>query len=309
MSLIKNAFVYRADLPTDLVVLHNHLAEVPHVAPMSNEDGTHGFVPPFGQSCTLVGKFNSGLAFSLRVDTKLMPASAINAEVKKRVADQLESQGRKRLSKDERADIKDAVRAEFCAKAIVTTAVVNVFYHPESRFLIVATASKRLSDLATAALVRAVGSMKTETINVSSVKMGLTTRLKEWLPQVDAEGDILEGNQDAFGEFSPTGEVTMANMERHKLTIKAATLASAEEAIKEAMKRGYSVTSMGLAHGCTAFRLTSDFYLRGIDIPHEEHPVGNDWEHEAAWEMTNVVAIMSDLCAMFAYQEPEGGEA
>lgn len=308
--MIKNAFVYRADLPTDLVVLHNHLAEVPHHEPASNVDGTHGFVPPFGQSCTLVGKFNGGLAFSLRVDTKLMPSSAINAEVKKRVAALLQTTGQTRMSKDARAEIKDMVRAEFCAKAIVTTSVVNVFYHPESRFLVVATASKRLADLTTTALVRAVGRMKTETINVSSVKMGLTTRLKEWLPQVDAEGDILEGDAGAFGEFEPTGEVTMANSERHKLTIKADTLAAGEEAIKEAMKRGYGVTSMGLAHGCVKFRLTSDFYLRGIDIPREEHPVGNDWEHEAAWEMTNVVAVMADLCEMFAYQEQatqEGG--
>lgn len=305
MSLIKNAFVYRADLPIDLVALHNHLSERPFVEPASNADGSHGFVPPFGQGCTLVGKFHSGLTFSLRVDTKLMPASAINAEVKKRVAAQLLDQGRKRLSKDERADIKDMVRAEFCAKAIITTSVVNIFYHPASRFLVVATASKRLADLTTSALVNAVGSMKTETINVSSVKMGLTTRLNHWLPDEDGEQDF-----DAFGEFSPTGEVTMADTMGRKITLKSDTLASGTEALREAIKRGHSVTSMRLAHGCTSFRLTSDFYLRGIDIAHEEDPVGNDWEYEAEWEMTNVVALMYDLCAMFAYKAPEeGGEA
>lgn len=305
--MIKNAFVYRADLPSDATTIHNHLAEVPHVAPMGNETGSHGFVPPFEQGCRLVGEFHGGIAISLRVDTKVMPASAISAEVKKRVADRLNATGQKRLNKADRLDIKDSVRAEFCAKAIITSTVVNTFYHPDSRFLVVATASKRLADQTTSALVRAVGSMKTKTINVSDVKMGLTTRLKEWLPQVDTEGDM-----DAFGEFSPTGEVTMTNPERHKLTIKADTLAAGEEAIKEAMMRGYSVTSMGMAHGCCTFRLTSDFYLRGIHIPHEEDPVGNDWEHEAAWEMTNVVAVMNDLCAMFAYQEPacqEGAEA
>jgi recombination associated protein RdgC len=306
--MIKNAHVYRADIPTDLVALHNHLSERSFSDPLSNQTQSHGFVPPFGQGCTLVGAYLGGMAFSLRVDTKVMPASAINAEVKKRVALRLEQTGQKRLSKLERADIKDVVRSEFCAKAIVTTAVINIFYDTESRFLVVATASQRMADLVTTALVGAIGSMKTETINVSSVKLGLTTRLTEWLPRVDAEGDQLEGDMDAFGEFSPTGEVAMANAERHKLTVKADTLAAATDALIEAIKRGYGVTSIRLSHGCCAFRLTSDFHLRGIDVPREENPVGNDWEHEAAWEMTNVVAVMNDLCAMFAYKAPEGAE-
>jgi recombination associated protein RdgC len=306
--MIKNAFVYRADLPNELFTLHNHLSEASYIAPMSNEVGSHGFVPPFGQSCTLVGKYHGGLVFSLRVDTKLMPASAINTEAKTRVATQLELTGRTRLSKIERADIKDQVRSEFCAKAIITTAVVNVFYDLESRFLIVATASKRLADMATTALVRAVGSMKTETINVSNVKHGLTTRLKAWLPNPDAPE--FTGDLSAFGEFSPTGEVTLADTERRKITIKSDTLTASEEALRVAINRGHSVTSISLGHGaCTRFRLTSDFHLRGIDIPHEEDPAGNDWEHEAAWEMTNIVPVMHDLCAMFAYQAPEGGEA
>jgi recombination associated protein RdgC len=308
--MIKNAHVFRADIPNDLVALHNHLSERSFAEPLSNQMQSHGFVPPFGQSCTLVGSYLGGMAFSVRVDTKVMPASAINAETKKRVALRLQQTGRKRLSKAESAEIKDMVRSEFCAKAIVTTAVINAFYDTESRFLVVATASQRMADLVTSALVHAVGSMKTETINVSSVKMGLTTRLTEWLPRVDEEGDQLEGDMDAFGEFSPTGEVAMSNPERHKLTVKADTLAAATDALLEAIKRQYSVTSIRLAHGCCAFRLTSDFHLRGIDIPREEDPVGNEWEHEAAWEMTNVVAVMNDLCAMFAYKAPEeGGEA
>ena len=94
------------------------------------------------------------------------------------------------------------------------------------------------------------------------------------------------------------------------LTQASNTLAAATDALLEAIKRQYSVTSIRLAHGCCAFRLTSDFHLRGIDIPREEDPVGNDWDNEAAWEMANVVAVMNDLCAMFAYKAPEeGGEA
>ena len=51
------------------------------------------------------------------------------------------------------------------------------------------TTNKNIAGMAVAMLVKVVGSVKTETINISDIKNGLTTRLKNYINGVaNAEG-------------------------------------------------------------------------------------------------------------------------
>lgn len=77
MSLIKNAFIYKAEIPTDIQALNNHLTEKAFKELLDIDASSAGFVPPFGQGESLVGEFHGGLAFSVRVDEKIVPGAAI----------------------------------------------------------------------------------------------------------------------------------------------------------------------------------------------------------------------------------------
>lgn len=300
MKLIKNAIVYKAEIPSNGEDLHNHLSEKSFTPPLSMQIGSAGFVPPFEQGCSLVREFIGGLVFTLRHDEKVIPSSTVNLEVKARIQKITDSQCRK-VDKHERAEIKDQVYLEMCTRALVRTTVVNCFYHRQTGFLIVATSSKKMADMAVSQLVHAVGSVKTETINVSDVKGGLTARLKNWLPD---HANEVDGEPDAFGAFEPCGEVSMVDTAKQKISIKVESLNSTENALRDAINGGYNVTSIRLDQGLCSFRLTSDFYLRGIDIPDNDH-MSDGFESDAQWEVANATAIMTDLCAMFAYKAPE----
>ena len=164
-QLIKAASIYKAEVPS-ADALEVHLAENTFAEMSDLSVRSVGFVPP--SEGGLVTEFPGGLAFRVRIDEKIIPASAVQKEVSKR-ADSLQDLTGRKPGKKERAEIKDQVYFDFARTAFTRTTCVTCFYERDSGFLIVPTTSTRVSSIVTSALVGAVGSVKTETINVSSV--------------------------------------------------------------------------------------------------------------------------------------------
>jgi recombination associated protein RdgC len=250
----------------------------------------------------LVQTFPGGLAFRVRIDQKIIPAATVKAEVEKRVEAAKVHTGRK-PGKALRAEMKHEVMDELCRRALVkTVASITCFYDIANGYLIVPTSSKKIADVCTSLLVHAVGSVKTETINVSNVKHGLTTRMLRWLDD-DAE---------AFGAFAPCDEAALA-AEGRKVAVKMLSLQQARDGLKEALRDGLHVTSIGLHFDGIDFRLTSDFTLKGIafadpSVPEEEEDL---WAADAAIQAGKVSAVINELTAMLSYQDAatEGGAA
>ena len=291
-QLIKAAIVYKATIPTDATALHNHLAEQSFTDLLALEIKKAGFVPPT-DGCRLVAGFPGGLAFRVRLDEKIIPASAIQKEVN-RVATDIQAATGRKPGKKERAELNEQAIVTLAAHAFARTSALTCFYDIDSGYLIVPTTSKKLADIAVSLLVHAVGSVKTETINVSGVKHGLTTRLKTWL---QSEGD------EGFGRFEPCAEVALAQEER-RITVKMGSLEGAREGLTDALGKAFQVTSLGLTlDGETEFRLTENFRLKRIQFVHE--PTTED-DVFAAEAMLEVRAVVTELCTMLAYKEPEG---
>lgn len=299
-KLIKAAIAYKATIPTDAVVLHEHLLEKQFTECTETQLRSAGFVPPNDEGPRLVTFFPGGLAFRVRIDDKVIPAAALAAEVEKRVAAVKQSTGRK-VGKKERAEIKEQTLADLCRRALVkTTASVTCFYEIESRSLLVATASQSIADVCTTLLVQAVGSVKTETINVSDVKHGLTTRLKTWLD--DEEG---------FGDFQPCDDVAL-QAEGRKITVKMSSLQQAHKGLTEALTAGFAVTSIGFHYDGMDFRVTGDFHLKGITFAESDIPEDDEstWEADAAIQVKKVNGIINELAALLSYKDAvavEGG--
>lgn len=292
--LIKNALVYKAELP-GANALTKHLEEKPFVEPQPMEAGSIGFVPR--SEGVLVDVFHGGVAFAVRIDEKIIPAGAVRTELDKRAKAICEETGRTRMGKVEKADLKDSIIIEFRRKALIRTTHVVCFYDTKNGYLVIPTTSKTTAGAITSLLINAVGSVKTETIHISNVKQGLTTRMSAWL----------EDDLDAFGGFAPCEEVALENGSE-KVTIKMDTLSNAEAGLTKAIKDGFQVKSLRLMAGSEVrFRLTSDFAFKAIDFPvSDEAQVDDDiWLHEASVQLLSFSAIVKDLCDMLGYKEEE----
>lgn len=297
MKLIKNAIIYSAELPSaDALRVHFEKARFKEM--QSLDWMAKGFVdiPATGE---LVSTFSGGLAFAVRYDTKILPASVIRNEVDKRVKAIEQSDGKK-VGRKERLSIRDQVTDDLLPRALGKTAIVTCYYSPEKKHLIVPVSSKQLADVVTSELVHAVGSIKTTTINVSDVKLGLTTKVQQWLD--DAESD-------AFGwDFEPGGRVKMVG-ESESASFDMAALDKARAGIQDALKKQFAVAELGMIFKeSTSFRLTHEFRLKGIHFSYEPTEDADSlreaWEYDASLQLLELTRITDGLCELLGYKEP-----
>ena len=291
MKLIKNAQIYKIDLPS-AKALEQHLTEKRFIDPMELEHGSIGFIMRDGMK--YVDQFVGGMAFTVRVDEKIIPVSAVNSEVQKR-AEAIFLRNGYHIGRKQRSEIKDEVVFDFRRKALLKTSIITCFYDTSKNHLFVPTTSLTLAGQITALIVRAVGSVKSETIHISALKHGLTTRLLNWLAHDD----------EAFSSFVPCGEVVLFAAGQ-KVSIKMDELANASDGLTKALKDGFMVKSLRFWSGNdVGFTLTSDFSFRSIEFP-DSAEAGNDedlWLHEASVQVLNLSRIIDELCTMMSYVE------
>lgn len=292
-QLIKSATVYSAELPAT-EHLEQHLQENAFAEMTDLQIRAVGFVA--FDSGLYTAQFPGGVAFKVRIDEKIIPASQVEKETERLALETQRLSGRK-PGKKERKELKDAALLSLAPRAFPRTAVVTCYYERSTQYLIVPTTSKKLSDTITSALVHAVASMKTTTINVSGVKKGLTARMTKWL----------ENDDEAFGQFNPSGDAALAH-DKRRLTVKMGNLLAAKEGLQEAITKGFEVTSLGFNHLDTGveFRLTDSFQFKGIVFVHD-HAQGDDdlFAAEAAIEVSAFSKVVAELCEMMGYQPPE----
>lgn len=292
-QLIKAAIVYVAELPAT-EHLEQHLQADQFTEMMSLQIRSVGFTA--FESGQYTSEFPGGVAFKVRIDEKIIPASAIQREVDRMVAETQRLTGRK-PGKKERKELKEVALASLAPQAFPRTAEITCFYERATQYLIVPTTSKKLSDIITSALVHAVASMKTTTINVSGIKKGLTARMTKWL----------DNDSEAFGQFNPSGDAALA-YDKRRLTVKMGNLLTAKDGLQEALAKGFQVTSMGFNHIDTGveFRLTEAFHFKGLAFMHDPTQGDEDpFAAEAAIEVAEFSKVVAELCEMMGYQEPD----
>ena len=298
-KLIRNAIVYKAELP-GAALLESHLKEKLFAELGKLDWHGAGFVE-IPATRELVSTFDGGFAFAVRYDSKILPASIILAEVKKRV-EAIEKQEGRRLDKDSRFAVRDLVVDEMLAKALVKTAIVTCYYDTANQFLIVPVSSKQLAGVAVSQLVHAVGSVKTTTINIADVKLGLTTKVREWL--ADHEGLALP-----FGErLQPGGSVKLVGEDREKATFDVSALDKARAGIEDALTKGFKVTELGMTFDAkTTVRLTADFHLKGLEFsyePTEATDQHEEWQCDASIQVLELGRLINAMCDLLGYREP-----
>ncbi|MFA5630296.1 MAG: recombination-associated protein RdgC [Porticoccaceae bacterium] len=301
MKIINNAHVYRAALPSP-ENLALHLQELPYQELSPLEMNRASFVPN-EVTRELVTPIQEGYAFTFQFDEKIIPTSAVNAKVAKAVAKIKEKEDRT-VGRKERQEIKDNVIADMCRVAFVKTTKVNILYREACRTLIVITGSKNISDCATGALAKVAGSIKSETIHIEGLKMGLTTRL----------GNYFGGSgSDPFAPFHVGNFVKLKGDEGLNFSTETkGAIHEAEEGILEAIGEGAQVERIELEYNGCNFKLTNDFAFKAIsfDVDVDADDRGDMdapayWRHEAGVYMLIFVGVIDALCKLMDYVPPE----
>lgn len=301
MNLIKNAVVFSAELPAN-ELLAQHLEELLFKPVGETFVSSAGFIPNLA-TAELLTPIEGGCSLTVRYDEKILPKASVKAAVKaaqEASAEELERE----LTEDEAGAISERVTCDLIKTALIKTTIVNAFYHSEKKFLIVATTSKQLAQTVISLLIKACGAVRTQTIHVSDIKGGLTTRLTNYL----------DGKEGAFDGFK-LGESCVLKEKASKASFDMENLDAARQGLIEGLSSGMRVERMELVHQSVAFKLTNDFSLRGIEFLGElteaelEQRDGWDgaylWRMEAAIQLLQLVATIEALCLLFNYQAPK----
>lgn len=296
-QLIKNAITYKAELPAkDL--LEQHLVELLY-APIGELDiARAGFInnPVTGE---LVTPIEGGLSFTLRYDTKLIPMDVVKERVAEKVAEFKAKMDRSPV-KTERDQIKETIILGMLPTAPVRTKRITCFYHTDTKTLIVPVSSKKVADVVIGVLLKAVGAIKAETIYISGIKQGLTTRLQEQL----------RDDTDRFGDFTLGETVVLVGEDKNKVSYQLEVLQVASVGILERLDAGFEVLAIGLELNGVGFKLTEEFQIKGITFPESEEEMDDAdaaylWRHQASVELLQVVNVVGKLTEMFEYKAAE----
>lgn len=307
MNIIRNALVFSADLP-DAITLAEAMESMRFQPITEVQAQSLGFVET-NATPDLVTTFEGGVAFTLRIDEKILPAAPVKAEIQQAIDDATAEAGHD-LSKERIADIKEEVTARLISTALTKTTMVRALYWAADKFLIVTTSSERNAQHLMGLLVRACESVKTTTIHVDGVRFGLTAHLR----------NHLEGLPKDFGQFRIGDSVTLKS-EGEKIAVDVSSLEHAQEGLLEAIRCGMHVEKLGLEHGTMAFVLNDKFRFSKVCFFGEEDEQDTSeaedlptlWARTAHLEASQFAAALRELCTIFSRQtdieidRPESG--
>lgn len=291
MKLIRNARLYRAKLQHDVQEFTALLA-ANRFAPLTAAQGCGtGFVdnPYFDE---LVTPVPGGIAFTLREDEKVVPASSVKQRLAERVELIRKNEGRL-PGRKERAALRDDVIIELRAGALTKTTLTTVFYHQETELLIVPTVSQRMADAVLSTIISARAQLETRTLHVDELQSGLTTRLRL----------AVQGQGNPFYPFCVGSRCKMSaagQMVSYAVSDLLTSLADDKWPGDD-----FRVEELGLTwREDFSFRLDRQFVIRGIDMPASDQDDEFDepadlWRHEAGTQMHVVASMVADLLHVF----------
>lgn len=298
-QITRNLMTYTAEVHASVEELEERL---PHFATLGeHQRQSSGFVNVIPDQGARVLKVPGGWAICMREDTKGVPAEEVNKAANEKVAAIQEATGRK-VGKKELREIKADVIHDLLPRAFARQKLTYVLYSERTQRLFVNTGSQKAADLVMTHLVECLKSLKTSTVHVSEPKMGLTTRLKNWLDDADSD--------DCFGPLEPTTEVVMKGNDR-KWAIKAESLLSVADTLREAINGHATVDSIGFTAGTgVTFRITAALRVKGVKHRVAEDDKDTEISHCWVSQLASEIATLDDIMdVMLDLLSPEKAQA
>ncbi|MEQ5208687.1 recombination-associated protein RdgC [Proteus sp. fly-1067] len=292
---LKNAIVYRAQLPS-AEAMSDHLSKIPFTEVLESHFCSYGYIPnPVTNE--LVTPITGGYLLTFRFDQKILPNAVIKKEVDDRISKLIDSD-----AEFSALDIKHTVTEEFLRKAFVKTITTLVLYHSSKECLLVASSNKNIANSAISTLIKACGSVKTETIHINDVSKGLTTRLLNTLNN-EEEADCF-GNDFYLGQFY----LLERKIDNKKEIVKYdADFNSIRDVLFDSLNNHFKINLIQLYTNDIQFKLTSDFHFKGIKpvnkIEFDDKDKVYRYRHECSLIMFYITLTIDILIDLLKYKE------
>ncbi|MGY0161657.1 recombination-associated protein RdgC [Edwardsiella tarda] len=300
LAQIKNAIAYKATLPNTENLLA-HMQEQLFTDVTETAFHGYGFVAN-DITGEIITPITGGFSFTIRYDEKVIPAKAIKTKVAERIAE-LQKKGLldEKINRKEKAGINSMVIAEMCKTAFIKSVFITCYYNEENHLLFVDTPSANMANMCMHLLVMATGSVKTETINVSDPKHGLTTRLENYL----------KNDMQPFDGFTVGNMVQLGRMDGQKevITYSETELTSISDEILEKLSACFTVEKLRLVfNGDITFVLTNKFHFKQINLLSDPAYEDDDdlpyrWRHEAGLKLFLLSNIVLGLVSVLEYKD------
>lgn len=158
----KNIRVF--DLPKDFTFpntekLEEHLFEHAFVECSKHQRSSTGFISPFGmQSAVLAHPVGESVLLKIRVEEKILPSAAINAELERKQQAYIEQHGEP-MSKKERTALKHEIAERMLPDAFTKYKDTDLYLDTKANRIIVGVGSEKAGEDVTALLRSALGSL------------------------------------------------------------------------------------------------------------------------------------------------------
>jgi len=188
------------------------------------------------------------ICLSFTTMQKILPASAVNSELKKHT-DKFESENGRAPARHERAELKDTIINQLVANALTSTKSVRVLLLQSTNQVLVETTSKSQCDEIMVLLLKSLG-MQLTMLELPLEPSVLMTRM------VNEDSSLI--GVDDFGVMD-SGVLTN---NKQKATFKGQVMQA--ENIQNMILDGYRVNQLAIGTETVTFTLVDDFTFKGI---------------------------------------------
>lgn len=317
--MIRNARIFKAALPQNHRTLAEEVGNLPYAPLEPGQVKTQGFIPHPVNGEPVV-PFRGGYAFMLRTDERIIPPSVVSAEL-----DALEKREGRKLTRQERIEVKEDIIFRLAKTALYRTRYTPAYFLAEAGYLIIDSAAKKPAQELVGRLVQVMESLETQTIHVSDVARGLSTKLHEELAPEVEEVEGLDGEFAGFSRQAPFGAFSLGDAVKLKrpgasetVTYAGVELTGQSAEITDQLRHGFRAIELRLHLEETEFKLCNDFSLKSFSFPENELSEADQeaaeddpmvrWLADVQLETAAIQQIVDGLVELLRYEEPEAGE-
>ena len=259
--MFKNLTIYRIapGWAPDLGTMEASLLNAPFTECAPSQDRSIGFTDPRGTGAdALVESVGGQRIMKLLIETKTVPASAINKRAKA-AADHIEATQGRKPGRKEMKSLKEDAQVALLPQAFPRQSAVWVWIDPDAGLLMHDAGSQADTDEVVTALVRAFDGLA---LTLVQTKVTPQTAMTMWLASPDDAGLLADLHEMSIGRAC---ELQSADEERARVSFKNHNLDTDE--IRTHIREGKFPTRLALEwSGRVAFTLTEGMQLKKIEF-------------------------------------------
>lgn len=282
--MFKNATLYRLTGTPPFAINLARAAQAAEFAPTGpTQVKSIGWAPPREENAPLAELIAGQIIMAAMIETRAVPASAIDKWMAAAV-EAIERETGRKPGKKERRELKDNALLELLPQAFPKAARIPVWIDPTASLLVLGTASSSQADDVVTLMVQSLGL----TMAPLQTKMSPASVMGAWL-----------GAGDADSPFALGAEVAMKATDDSKEAVRFVNADLDTDEVKDHIRNGKAVQSLGLYYlDRVDFVLTDSLVLKKIVLgvpPADADAQADAFDADVALATGELAPMLNDL--------------